>query len=78
MQRWKNVPREKCIKLKRETIVEVKIITTNVNVIDVNVVIRSRIRKYYVFQEREPQKSKSTIDWEKEKNLKETMVDIFQ
>jgi hypothetical protein len=31
-----------------------------------------------VFQKRKPQKRKSIVDWEKEENLKKTMVDIIQ
>ncbi len=63
---------------KGKTIVEVKIITTNVNVVDVNVDTRSIIIKDQVFQKRKPQKRKSIVDWEKEENLKKTMVDIIQ
>jgi hypothetical protein len=36
----KDIPREKC---KRKVVVKVKTITTNVNVVNINVVIRSEI-----------------------------------
>ncbi len=47
------------------------------NVVDVNVDIRSKITKEQVFQDREQRKNKSTIDWEKEENFFKTMVDTI-
>jgi hypothetical protein len=47
-----------------------------VNVVDVNVDIRNNITKEQVFQDREPRKNKSTIDWE-EDNFFKTMVDTI-
>jgi len=62
--------------LEGKAIVEVKTITTNVNVIDVNVVTRSRIIKKQIFLEIGPRKNKTTVDWEEEK-LKKTMVETI-
>ncbi len=64
--------------LKGKVVTKVKTITINVNVVDVNVVTRSRITKDQVFQEKEPRKNKSTVDWEKNQKLKKTMVEIIQ
>jgi hypothetical protein len=36
-----------------------------VNVVDVNVTTRGKVTKEQVFQDREPRKAKSVIDWEK-------------
>jgi hypothetical protein len=38
-----------------------------VNVVDVNVITRSKAIEEQVFKDREPMKAKSAIDWEKEK-----------
>jgi stalled ribosome rescue protein Dom34 len=57
---------------------ELKTITVDVNVVDVNVVTRSMIIEYKVFQEKEPQKNKSIVDWEKEEKLKKAMVKTIQ
>jgi hypothetical protein len=37
-------------------------ITTNVNVVDVNVTTRSKVTKEQVFKDREPRKVKSVVD----------------
>ncbi len=37
-------------------------ITTNVNVVDVNVTTRSKAIKEFVFKDREPRKAKSVVD----------------
>jgi hypothetical protein len=39
-------------------------------VVDVNVTTRSKVTKEQVFKDREPRKTKSVVDWEKEKRLK--------
>ncbi len=57
---------------------EVKTIIVDVNVINVNVVTKSKITKYQVFQEKEPRTNKTITDWEKEENLKESMVKTIQ
>ncbi len=60
----------------KKMMANVKIIITQVNVVDVNVDIRNNITKEQVFQDREPRKNKSTIDWE-EDNFFKTMVDTI-
>ncbi len=45
---------------------KIKIITTNVNVVDVNVTTRRKPTKEHVFKDREPRKAKSATNWEKE------------
>jgi hypothetical protein len=62
---------------KGKSIVEIKTIIANVNVIDVNVVTISKIIKDQVFEEREPRKNKIFVDWEEEK-LKKEMVETIQ
>jgi succinyl-CoA synthetase beta subunit len=42
-----------------QPIVEIKIITTNVNVVDVNVTTRSKAIEEHVFTDREPRKAKN-------------------
>jgi hypothetical protein len=54
------------------------IFTANVNVVDVNVTTRSKITKEQVFKDKEPRKTKSVTDWEKEKWLKKLMVETIQ
>jgi hypothetical protein len=45
-----------------QLVVERQTITTNVNVVDVNVTTRSKTTKEHVFKDREPRKAKSVID----------------
>jgi hypothetical protein len=66
------------------TITEVQPITktqtviANVNVVDVNVTTRSKVTKEQMFKDREPRKAKNVVDWEKEKRLKQSMVQTTQ
>ncbi len=48
------------------------------NVVDVNVAARSKITKKQVIKDRQPRKAKSDIDWEKEEQLKKSMVETIQ
>jgi hypothetical protein len=48
-----------------QPIVETQIITTNVNVLDVNVITRSKTTKKHVFKDKELRKA-NNVDWEKE------------
>jgi hypothetical protein len=73
MFQWKNASSS-----KGKTIVKVKTVIIDVNVINFNVVTRSIITKYQLFQEREPQKNKSTTYWKKEEKLKKIMVETIQ
>jgi hypothetical protein len=63
---------------KGKMVGKVKTITTNVNVININIVIRSKIIKNLVFWEKEPRKNKSITNWEKEDKFKKTMVKTIQ
>jgi hypothetical protein len=47
---------------KVQHVVKTQIITTNVNVVDVNVTLRSKTTKKQVFKDREPRKTKSVAD----------------
>jgi hypothetical protein len=61
-----------------QLVVETQKITANVNVVDVNVTTVSKATKKQVFKDREPRKTKSYTDWEKEKRLKKLMVETIQ
>ncbi len=45
-----------------QLVVETQTITTNVNVVDVNVTTRSKVTKKHVFKDIKPRKSKSDVD----------------
>ncbi len=47
------------------------------NVVDVNVTIRSKAIDEQVFKDNEPRKAKNVIEWEKEKWLKKSMMEII-
>jgi hypothetical protein len=49
-----------------------------VNVVDVNVTTRSKVTKKQVFKDREPRKTNSVVNWEKEEQLKMSMVKTIQ
>jgi adenine specific DNA methylase Mod len=57
---------------------ETQIVTTNVNVVDVNVTTRSKAIEEHVFKDGEARKENSVINWEKEEWLKKKMVEIIQ
>ncbi len=59
-------------------IVEIQTIITDVNVVDINVTTRSKVTKEHVFEDREPKKAKNVTDWEKEEQLKKSMVDTIE
>ncbi len=48
------------------------------NVVDVNVTTRNKIIEKQVFKDKEQKKTKSVIDWEKEEQLKKSMVEKIQ
>jgi hypothetical protein len=48
-----------------QPVVETQIIIVNVNVMDVNVIIRSKVTKEHVFKDRELRKAKSVLIGEK-------------
>jgi hypothetical protein len=49
-----------------------------VNVVIVNVTTRSKVTKEHMFKDRDPRKANSVANWEKEKQLKQSMVEIIQ
>ncbi len=61
-----------------QPIVETQIITADVNVVDINVTTRSKVIKKHVFKDKEPRKVKNAIDWEKEEQLKKSMMETIQ
>ncbi len=61
-----------------QLVAEIQTIIINVNVVDVNVTTRSKAIEEQVFKDKEPRKAKSVVDWEKEKHLKRSMVEIIQ
>jgi hypothetical protein len=52
-----------------QLLVKTQTITSNVNVMDVNVTMRSKVIEEQVFKDREPKKAKSDVDWEKKKTV---------
>jgi hypothetical protein len=42
---------------------------------DVNVTTRNKIIKEQMFKDKEPRKAQSVVDWEKEEQLKKSMVE---
>jgi hypothetical protein len=61
-----------------QPIVETQTITIDVNLMDVNVTTRSKVTKEQVFKDRKPRKAKNVADWEKEEQLKKSMVETIQ
>ncbi len=60
-----------------QPVVETQIVTTNVNVLDVNVTTRSKTTKEHVFKDKKQRKA-NNVDWEKEEHLKKSMMEIIQ
>jgi succinyl-CoA synthetase beta subunit len=60
-----------------QPIVETQIVTTNVNVLDVNVTTRSKTTEKHVFKDKELRKA-NNVDWEKEEQLEKSMLEIIQ
>jgi hypothetical protein len=56
-------------------VAEIETIIVNVNV---NVTMKSKVIEEQVFKDKEPRKIKNATDWEKEKRLKKSMVEIIQ
>jgi hypothetical protein len=49
-----------------------------VNVVDVNVTVRSKITEEQMFKDRELRKTNNVVDWEKEEWFKKSMVETIQ
>jgi hypothetical protein len=45
-----------------QLVVEIEIVTTNVNVVDVDVIIRSKVIEEQIFKNSKPKKSKNFVD----------------
>ncbi len=60
-----------------QLVVDTQTITSNVNVVDVNVTTRIKVIEEHVFKDREPKKAKSVFNWKKKKWLKKSMVEII-
>jgi hypothetical protein len=56
--------------IKAQPIAKTQIIIIIVNVVDVNVTIRSKATEEQVFKDRKPRKINNVVDWEKEEWLK--------
>ncbi len=50
---------------KVQPIVKIQIVTTNVNVVDVNVTTKSKATKKHVFKDRKQRKANNAVDWKK-------------
>jgi hypothetical protein len=61
-----------------QPVVDTQIIISNVNVVDINVTTRIKVIEKHVFKDREPRKANSAFNWEKEKRLKKSLVEIIQ
>ncbi len=48
-----------------QLVAKIKIVNTDVNVMDVNVTTRSKAIEEHVFKDSKPRKAKSVVDWEK-------------
>ncbi len=53
-------------------------VITSVNVVDVNVTVRSKITEEQMFKDRELRKTNNVVDWEKEEWFKKSMVETIQ
>ncbi len=61
-----------------QLVAKIKIVNTDVNVMDVNVTTRIKAIEEHVFKDRKPRKAKSVVDWEKKEQLKKSMLETIQ
>jgi ribosomal protein L24 len=61
-----------------QLVVQTLIIIIDVNVVDVNVTTRSKVTKEQMFKDKKPIQAKNVIDWQKEEQLKKSMVETIQ
>jgi len=59
-----------------QLVTKIKIVNTDVNVMDVNVTTSKAIEEH-VFKDRKPRKAKSVVDWEKKEQLKKSMLETI-
>jgi hypothetical protein len=62
---------------KVQPIAKIKIVIIDVNVVDVNVTTSKSIEEH-VFKDKKPRKAKNVANWEKEEQLKKSMVETIQ
>ncbi len=74
----KMFPGKSMIVIKVQPIVETQIVTIDVNVVDVNVTTRSKVIEEQVFKDKKLIKAKNVVDWDKEEQLKQSMVETIQ
>jgi hypothetical protein len=58
--------------------IEIKVINTLINMVDVNVTTWNNTSEEQVFKDQELRKIKSMIGWEAEEKLKKSMVETIQ
>ncbi len=63
---------------KVQFVAKTQIVIADVNVVDINVTIRSKMTEEQVFKDKELRKAKSVIDQEKEEWLNQCMVETIQ
>ncbi len=61
-----------------QPVIETQTIIAIVKVVDVSVTTRSKVIEEQVFMDKKLRKTKSVVDWEKEEQLKKSMVEIIQ
>ncbi len=66
------------IVVKVQLVAKTQVVTTDVNLMDVNVITKSKAIEEHVFKNRKQRKVNSVVDWEKEEWLKKSMVEIIQ
>jgi hypothetical protein len=64
--------------VKVQHVAETYTITVNVNMMDVKVTTRSKVIKKQVFKDKERRKINSIVNWEKEEQLKKSMVETIE
>jgi len=62
--------RKSMVIVEVQLVVETQTITTNVNVVVVNVTTKSKPTKEHVFKDRKLRRTNNVADWEKEERLK--------
>jgi hypothetical protein len=67
----------KSITITKVQLVETQIITSDVDVVDVNVTT-SKATEELVFKNKEPHKARNVVDYEKEEWLKKSIVETIQ
>jgi hypothetical protein len=62
---------------KVQLVAETQIVTTDVNVVDVNVTTKSKTIEKHVFKDREPRKAINVVNWKREEWLKKSTVETI-